>query len=139
MEKEKIWDNSLSFLINGNPQAFLDLLLPGARCLQLHRTKLGRSQRQPDALLEVERYDEIFIYNPEFQSSQDTKMAERLLLYHILVWDEFQRREEYKKKNLAVRSCVLALFERAKIPPSPLLWTQPGEPSGFLDLGQVGK
>jgi hypothetical protein len=57
-------------------------------------------------------------------------MAERLLLYHILVWDEFQRREEYKKKNLAVMSCVLALFERAKIPPSPLLWAQPGEPSG---------
>ena len=127
---EKIWDNSLSFLINSNSQAFLDLLLPGARSLQQHRTKLGRSQRQPDVVLEVERYDEIFIYNPEIQSSQDTKMAERLLLYHMLVWDEFQRKEEYKDKDFAVRSSVLALFERAKIPPSPLLWTQPGEPPG---------
>jgi hypothetical protein len=81
-------------------------------------------------VLEVERYNEIFLYNPEFQSSQDKKMAERLLLYHILVWDEFQRKEEYKEKDFAVRSCVLALFERAKISPSPLLWTQPGEPPG---------
>ena len=112
---EKIWDNSLNFLINSNPQAFLDLLLPGARYLQQHRTKQGRSQRQMDAVLEVARHDEIFIYNPEVQSSQDTKMAERLLLYHVLVWDEFQRKEEYKEKDLAVRSSVLALFERAKI------------------------
>ena len=127
---EKIWDNSLSTLINSNPQAFLDLLLPGAVCLHHHRTKLSGTQRQPDAVLEVKRHDETFIFNPEFQSSHDKKMAERLLLYHMLLWDEFQRKDEYKEKELAIRSCVLALFERAKIPPSPLLWTQPGEPSG---------
>ena len=127
---EKTWDNSLSTLINSHPQAFLDLLLPGARCLQQHRTKLSGTQRQPDAVLEVERYDEIFIFNPEFQSSQDRKMAERLLLYHMLIWDQFQRKDEYKEKDLAIRTCVLAPFERAKIPPSPLLWTQPGEPPG---------
>jgi len=57
-------------------------------------------------------------------------MAERLLLYHMLIWDQFQRKDEYKEMDLAIRACVLALFERAKIPPSPLLWTQPGEPPG---------
>ncbi len=57
-------------------------------------------------------------------------MAERLLLYHMLIWDQFQRKDEYKEKDLAIRTCVLALFERAKIPSSPLLWTQPGEPPG---------
>jgi len=127
---EKMWDNSLSTLVNSNPQAFLDLLLPGARYLQHHRTKLSGTQRQPDVVLEVERYSEIFIFNPEFQSSQDKKMAERLLLYHMLLWDEFQRKEEYKNRDLAIRTCVLALLERTKIPPSPLLWIQPGEPPG---------
>ena len=127
---DKVWDNSLSTLLNSHPQAFLDLLLPGARCLQQHRTKLSGTQRQPDAVLEVERYGEIFIFNPEFQSAQDKKMAARLLLYHMLLWNEFQRKDEYKEKDLAIRACVLALLERAKIPPSPLVWTQPGEPSG---------
>ena len=82
---EKVWDNSLSTLVNSNPQAFLDLMLPGARCLHHHRTKLSGTQRQPDAVLEVERFSKTFIYNPEFQSSQDTGMAERLLLYHMLL------------------------------------------------------
>ncbi len=118
---EKVWDNSLSALINSNPQAFLDLLLPGATCLHQHRTKLKGMQRQPDAVLEVERYGEMFIFNPEFQSAQDTAMGERLLLYHVLLWDEYK---------LPVRTCVLALLPRAKIPLSPLLWTQPGEPPG---------
>ncbi len=118
---EKVWDNSLSALINSNPQAFLDLLLPGAACLHQHRTKLKGMQRQPDAVLEVERHGERFIFNPEFQSAQDIAMAERLLLYHVLLWDEYK---------LPVRTCVLALLPRAKIPLSPLLWTQPGEPSG---------
>ena len=127
---EKIWDNSLNTLINRHPQAFLDLLLPGAMCLHHHRTKLSGTQRQPDAVLEVQRYDETFLFNPEFQSSHDKKMAERLLLYHMLLWGEFQRKEEYKKKEVAIRSSVLALFDRAKIPASPLLWTQPGDPPG---------
>jgi hypothetical protein len=119
---EKVWDNSLSTLINRHPQAFLDLLLPGAMCLQSHRTKLSGTQRQPDAVLEVERYCETFIFNPEFQSSQDTAMAERLLLYHVLLCNEH--------KPLPVRSCVLALLKRAKVDRSPLLWMQPGESSG---------
>ena len=52
---EKTWDNSLSTLINSHPQAFLDLLPPGARCLQQHRTKLSETQHQPDAALEVDQ------------------------------------------------------------------------------------
>lgn len=123
---EKTWDNSLSTLINDHPQAFLDLLLAGAVCLHHHRTKLGGTQRQPDAVLEVERYDEIFLFNPEFQSSQDTEMAERLLLYHMLLWSQFHR----QGRSLAVRSCVVSLWEKAQVAPSPLLWTQPGEPPG---------
>jgi len=123
---EKTWDNSLSTLINSHPQAFLDLLLPGAVCLQHHRTKLSGTQRQPDVVLEVERYDEPFIFNPELQSSQDSEMAERLLLYHMLLWSQFRR----QGRSLPVRSCVVSLWKKAKVDPSPLLWTQPGEPPG---------
>jgi len=123
---EKVWDNSLSALVNSSPQAFLDLLLPGAVCLHQHRTKLSGTQRQPDAVLEVERYGETFIFNPEFQSAQDSKMAERLLLYHMLLWSEHSS----QGKSLPVRSCVVSLWKKAKVNPSPLLWTQPGEPPG---------
>lgn len=37
---------------------------------------------------------------------------------------------EINKNMQLVVTCVLALLERAKIPPSPLLWTQPGEAPG---------
>ena len=123
---EKVWDNSLSTLINSHPQAFLDLLLPGAVCLHHHRTKLGGTQRQPDAVLEVKRYGETFIFNPEFQSAQDKEMAERLLLYHMLLWGQHRRQDV----SLPVRSCVVSLWKKAQMAPSPLLWTQPGEPPG---------
>jgi hypothetical protein len=119
---------SRATLINSHPQAFLDLLLPGAVCLHHHRTKLSGTQRQPDAVLEVERYDEPFIFNPEFQSAQDKEMAERLLLYHMLLWSQFWRQD----RSLPVRSCVVSLWKKAKVAPSPLLWTQPGEPPGQL-------
>jgi predicted transposase YdaD len=118
---EKLWDNSLSTLINSNPQAFLDFILSDATCLYHHRTKLKGTQRQPDAVLEVERHGQIFIVNPEFQSYWDRKMAERLLLYHVLL---------YCEHKLPVRSYTIALLKRAKMAPSPLLWTQPGEPPG---------
>lgn len=119
---EKVWDNSLSTLINSNPQALLDLVLPGAICNYHHKTKLSGTQRQPDAVLDVQRYGERFIVNPEIQSYQDTKMADRLLLYHVLLWSEYK---------CPVRSYVIVLLKRAKMAPSPLLWTQPGEPPGL--------
>jgi hypothetical protein len=121
---EKTWDNSLSILVNSNPQAFLDLFLPGAMLRQQHHTKLKGTQRQPDVVLEVERFDDIFIYNPEFQSYRDNNMAERSLLYHILLGCEFRTP---KDQPLAMRSCVVTLFKQAKMKPAPLRWFQPGE------------
>ncbi len=128
---EKIWDNSLSLLVNSNPQAFLDLLLPGAICLQNHRTKLSGTQRQPDAVLEVKRYEKSFIYNPEFQSGKDQGMAERLLLYYMLLWSQFRLQD----KLLPVRSCVVSLWKKAKMASPPLLWMRPGEPPGRQEEG----
>jgi hypothetical protein len=128
---EKIWDNSLSLLVNSHPQAFVDLLLPGARYLQNHRTKLSGTQRQPDAVLEVERYEKSFIYNPEFRSGKDQEMAERLLLYYMLLWSQFR----LQGKLLPVRSCVVSLWKKAKMTPPPLLWIRPGEPPGRQEEG----
>jgi hypothetical protein len=72
-------------------------------------------------VLEVERNGQIFIVNPEFQSYWDREMAERSLLYHVLLWSEHK---------LPVRSYIIALMKKAKMAPPPLLWTQPGEPPG---------
>jgi hypothetical protein len=123
---EKTWDNSMSLLINRNPQAFVDWLLSGAVCLHHHRTKLSGTQRQPDAVLEVERYDKIFLFNPEFQSASDSEMAQRSLLYHVLLGAQYRR----ENQPMAVRSCIVCLWKRAKMAPSPLRLAQPGEPPG---------
>jgi len=53
-------------------------------------------------------------------------MAERLLLYHMLLWSQHRSED----KSLPARSCVVSLWHKAKVAPSPLLWTQPGEPPG---------
>jgi hypothetical protein len=121
---EKTWDNSLSILVNSNPQAFLDLFLPGATLCQQHHTKLKGTQRQPDVVLEVERRNAIFIYNPELQSYQDKNMAERPLLYHVLLGYEFRTPNDQPRP---VRSCVVALFKQAKMKSSFLHWLRPGD------------
>jgi hypothetical protein len=114
---EKIWDNSLSLLVNSHPQAFVDLLLPGAMCLQNHRTKLSGTQRQPDAVLEVIRYDELFMFNPEFRSAYDLKWLEERFSHmddDILIgspvyrWIIERGHEEEKAQGLAqVRQAVV--------------------------------
>jgi putative transcriptional regulator len=69
-------------------------------CLQNHRTKLSGTQRQPDAVLEVIRYDEFFMFNPEFQSAYDRGMAERSLLYHV---KEIRKKLHMTQEQFALR------------------------------------
>jgi len=52
----------------------------------------------------------------EFQTCNDSSMAERLLRYNVLA------RSEY---NLPVLSCVIYLLRDGNIPRSPLTWTVP--------------
>jgi hypothetical protein len=83
-------------------------------------------------VLEVEHYGQIFLVNPEFQSYRDPKMAERLLLYHVLLWMEHDSIEH--DQPLPVRSYVISLFKQAKVARFPLRWLLPGEPQEGLSL-----
>jgi len=117
---DKVWDNSLSTLVTSNPQAFLDLVFPGTKFVRHHRNKLKGTQRQPDVVMEVKRNGRRFIINIEFQTYKDAKMAERLLLYHVLLW-------WHHKGLLPVKSYVIYLLANDTIAQPPLSWTAPGE------------
>src|SRR5690242_5477879 len=83
---EKTWDNIMSLLVSCNPQAFLDLVIPGCRFIQHHRNKLPSSGRQPDAIIEAwGPIDDRFIFNGEFQTYKEDRLAERLLMYNVLL------------------------------------------------------
>lgn len=89
--------------------------------MRLLRTKLKGTQRQPDAPMLVFGWGSKFICNVECQAYEDREMAERMLLYEVLLWWEY-------KERYPVRSCLLALIEEAQTAQSPLIWTAPGKP-----------
>ncbi len=121
---DKPWDNSMSLLIRANPQAFLDLLFPETYCLRQHRTKLKNTQRQPDAVLEVQRHGEQFIANVEFQASGDHEMPQRLLLYAILL---------LREHKLSISSFAIYLFRDKSVKLAPFSMKTPGKEQGDFD------
>lgn len=83
---EKTWDNIMSLLVSSNPQAFLDLVIPGCRFIRHHRNKLPSSGRQPDAVIETwGPIGDQFIFNGEFQTYKEDRIPERLLMYNVLL------------------------------------------------------
>ncbi len=119
---EKIWDNMMSALVGSNPQAFLDLVLPGCSFIRHYRNKLANSERQPDAIIEAwHPIDGRFIFNPEFQTYKEDHIPERLLLYNVLLWWQYEQ--------LPVRSEVIYLTRNEKIEQPPLCQPMPGEPN----------
>jgi len=69
-----------------------------------------------DSLLHVIFNGKEMLLHIEFQTYNDSAMAERLLRYNILA------RSEYK---LPVLSCVIYLLRDGNVPKSPLSWTVP--------------
>ena len=125
-ENEKKYDNMMSALIGRNPQAFLDLLYPGSRFIKHHRNKLANTQRQPDAVIEAVRIKtgKVFLAQLEIQTEPDDEIAERLVLYQVLLrWDHYKR----DKIWVPVSSSVLHLTKAHKDLQVPLRWTAPGE------------
>src|SRR5437588_8624561 len=115
----KVWDTMMSALVGSNPQAFLDLVLPGSSFMKHHRNKLGISERQPDAIIQAwHPIDKEFLFNPEFQTYKEGYIPERLLLYNVLL------RWQYK---LPVRSEVIYLTRNEQIEQPPFCWPTPGK------------
>ncbi|HEX3640954.1 MAG TPA: hypothetical protein VHV10_06670 [Ktedonobacteraceae bacterium] len=128
----KVWDTMMSALVGSNPQAFLDLVLPGSSFRKHHRNKLGISERQPDAIIQAwHPIDKEFLFNPEFQTSKEKHIPERLLLYNILLRWEFEH-------VLPVRSEVIYLTKNEQIEQPPLCWPTLGKHNGEESIFDYG-
>jgi len=122
----------MSALVGSNPQAFLDLVLPGSSFIKHHRNKLGISERQPDAIIQAwHPIDKEFLFNPEFQTSKEKHIPERLLLYNILLRWQFEH-------LLPVRSEVIYLTKNEEIEQPPLCWPTLGKRNGEKSLFDYG-
>lgn len=110
------WDDGLKMLINDNPQAFVNWLFEGAQVLKKLQTEFKMHTIVADALLEVSWYGEIFLLHIEFQSTNDSKMGERLLEYNLAA---------HKEHDLDVLSIVIYLRSDGEVPQSPLRWKIP--------------
>ncbi|HEX3640836.1 MAG TPA: hypothetical protein VHV10_06060, partial [Ktedonobacteraceae bacterium] len=109
----------MSALVGSNPQAFLDLVLPGCRFIKHHRNKLASSERQPDAIIEASHpIGERFLFNLEFQTYKQAHIPEKLLLYNVLLWWQYK---------LPVKSEVAYLTSNEQIDRHPLCWPTLGE------------
>lgn len=113
---EKSWDDSLKILVSASPQAFVEWLLGKAQYKGKLPHKLKNWKLEVDALLEVEVEGEEMLVHIEFQTYNDSSMAERLLRYNVLA------RSEY---HLPVLSYVIYLLKDGNVPTSPLSWTVP--------------
>jgi hypothetical protein len=113
------WDTVCKVLTRGYPHALLRIFNFSATFVQTLPTELKEVNRQIDSLLEVVLHGQHVLLHIEFQSTKNSKMAERLLEYNVLI-----RRQQ----SLPVISCVLYLLPDGNVPASPLRWHAPGEP-----------
>jgi predicted transposase YdaD len=104
-------------MVHFDPQTFVDFVLPGAQYVHQQPEKLKNWQLEVDALLDVVIGGEEILVHIEFQTYNDSNMAERLLQYNVLA------RSEYKKP---VRSYVIWLLKDGPVCQSPLCWMAPG-------------
>jgi len=113
---EKPWDDSLRSLVRASPQAFVSLVLGDAHFNQELPHKLKTWKQEVDSLLDVTFRGQEMLVHFEFQTYNDSTMAERMLRYNVLA------RSEY---SLPVLSCVIYLLRDGNVPVSPLSWTVP--------------
>jgi len=113
----KPWDDTMKRLVRENPQHFVRWLLKGAQFKDFLSIELKSWTIEADALLCVALANgKELLLHIEFQSTDDTNMAQRLLEYNILATHEH-------KKN--VYSCVIYLRKANNVPKSPLIWMTP--------------
>ncbi|MBV9689625.1 MAG: hypothetical protein JO202_07925 [Ktedonobacteraceae bacterium] len=81
-----LWDSNFKQLVNANPQAFADWLLPGARVVRELSEHLTRTL-DVDSLYETIFDDEQVGMHIEFQRYRDKDMARRVAEYSKLVFE----------------------------------------------------
>ena len=108
------WDTSLKVLLSEKPQDFATWILEGSVVKEKLLTEFTGRKVSADALLNVIYEGEEVLLHIEFQSENDTSMADRLLEYNS------RARREHKRD---VYSCVIYLRQDGNVPSSPLVWT----------------
>ncbi len=111
MAELKSWDSTLKRLVKADPPAFVQWLLPEAVFQEELPVEIKSLQREVDALLTVTVKEQRMLLHIEFQTYNDSTMAERLMLYNVLLMNTYQ---------LPVFSCVIYLLHDGTVPPSPL-------------------
>ncbi len=106
-----IWDSNFKQLVNANPQAFADWLLPGARVIRELSEHLNRTL-DVDSFYETLLDEEQVGMHIEFQRYRDNEMARRIAEYNILL--------SYKL-DIPVVSFVIYLKKDGNVIASPLL------------------
>ncbi len=111
-------DRSMYYLITIDPQAYLDLILPGLRYLGCLPEKLEGPYLVMDALLKTETIEERhpLLVHLESETYHNPKMPERLLEYN---------KGAREKHKVDVISGVFHLQGDTAIEPSPLVWGTP--------------
>lgn len=107
------YDDNVKKLIDANPQDFVTLALGGGHFEKVLPHKLQSVHIFADALLKITLEGKPSLLHIEFQSSNDSRMQERLLEYNILA----SREHDY----LPVCSCVIFLRKGGTIPKSPFI------------------
>ncbi len=116
MANKQSWDSTLKWLIRVNPAGFVRWLIPGAIYVKEQPSALQSQEREVDALLEVTMNGVCMLLHVEFQTYNDTAMAERLLLYNVLA---------RSVHGVPVWSCVIYLLKDGIVRQSPLRITLP--------------
>jgi predicted transposase/invertase (TIGR01784 family) len=106
-----LWDSNFKQLVNANPQAFADWLLPGARVIREISEHLNRTL-DVDSLYETTLDGEQVGMHIEFQRYRDKGMARRVAEYNILISCKF---------DMPVVSFVIYLKKDGSVIESPLL------------------
>ncbi len=106
-----LWDSNFKQLVNANPQAFADWLLPGARVIRELSEHLNRTL-DVDSFYETTLDEEQVGMHIEFQRYPDKEMARRIAEYNILLSYKF---------DIPVVSFVIYLKKDGSVIESPLL------------------
>jgi hypothetical protein len=110
-----IWDSNLKHLVGANPEQFIRWLLPGAQYVRELSTHLNRGI-DIDILYEVMLDGERIIFHLEFQRSNNTNMANRVLEYNVFASCKF---------DCTVVSFVIYLKKESRIVEPPFIRALP--------------
>jgi len=106
-----IWDSNLKHLVGANPGQFIQWLLPGAQYIREISAHLNRGI-DIDILYEAMLDEERIIFHLEFQRSNDSNMANRVLEYNVFASCKY---------DCTVISFVIYLKQENRIVEPPLI------------------